>query len=30
MIQKRVNDIRRFDDIKQRQDPSYLPIITEQ
>jgi len=29
MIQKRVNDIKRFDDIKGKQDPSYKPIINE-
>lgn len=29
MIQKRISDIRRFDDIKLRQDANYKPIITE-
>lgn len=28
MIQKRLNDIRRFDQIKAKQDPYYKPIIT--
>lgn len=30
MIQKRINDIRKFDDIKAKQDPNYKPIITAQ
>ena len=30
MIQKRLNDIRRFDEIKSKQDPNYKPIITNQ
>ena len=29
MIQKRINDIKRFDDIKGKQDPNYKPIINE-
>ena len=30
MIQKRINDIKRFDEIKGKQDPSYKPIIMDQ
>ena len=29
MIQKRINDIQRFDQIKYKQDPSYRPIIQD-
>ena len=30
IIQKRVNDIKRFDEIKAKQDANYKPIIVEQ
>lgn len=29
MTQKRINDIRRFDEIKSKQDPNYKPIIID-
>ena len=29
MIQKRINDIRKFDEIKSKQDPHYKAIIAE-
>ena len=30
MIQKRINDIKRFDEIKAKQDHNYRPIIIDQ